>query len=203
MSPDSPVVGGPASGTRGEYGELLPVRPATAAPPVLCLRGHYLALFGMIKSHSPRYRLHTTLCETCRKQEAPVPGERRLAEWAHLDVRVQHLPGAAPPDGLVLVGVPPAAGSATGKIELRLDGLTTGTASLTSCSSCRTATLDYVHVVAGHRRLGYGRTLVSATLFRAPGYTWTAPVPDGPVARAFRARIALPRTGPLCVHRGK
>ncbi|WP_326948450.1 GNAT family N-acetyltransferase [Amycolatopsis sp. NBC_01307] len=197
------TVGGPASGTRGEYGELLPVRPATAAPPVVCLRGHYLALFGMIKSHSPRYRLHTTLCETCRKQEAPDPGERRLAEWAHLDVKVQHAPGAAPQDGLVLVAVPPAAGSATGKIELRLDGRATGTASLTSCSPCRTATLDDVHVEAAHRRLGYGRTLVSATLFRAPGYTWTAPVPDGPVARAFRARIALPRTGPLCVHRGK
>ena len=53
------------------------------------------------------------------------------------------------------------------------------------CVSCRTATLDYVQVAAGFRRFGFGRTLVAAAVARAPSYRWTAPLPDGPVAKSF------------------
>ena len=70
------------------------------------------------------------------------------------------------------------------------------------CGRCRTATLDYVHVVAAYRRLGFGRTLVAAAVARAPSYRWTAPLPDGPVAQSFRARIAMRRAGPPCAHAG-
>ncbi|WP_410575579.1 GNAT family N-acetyltransferase [Amycolatopsis sp. cmx-4-61] len=70
------------------------------------------------------------------------------------------------------------------------------------CASCRTATLDYVHVAAEYRRLGFGRTLVAAAVARAPSFRWTAPLPDGPVAQSFRARIAMRRNGPPCSHRG-
>ncbi|WP_103349716.1 hypothetical protein [Amycolatopsis sp. CA-128772] len=56
-----PLVGGPRSGDRGEFGDLLPVRRARSSP-VLCLRSHYLTHYGMIQMYSHRYRLHTTLC---------------------------------------------------------------------------------------------------------------------------------------------
>nr|WP_285484349.1 GNAT family N-acetyltransferase [Amycolatopsis sp. NBRC 101858] len=70
------------------------------------------------------------------------------------------------------------------------------------CGRCRTATLAYVHVAAEYRRLGFGRTLVAAAVARAPSYRWTAPLPDGPVAQSFRARIAMRRAGLSCVHAG-
>jgi len=70
------------------------------------------------------------------------------------------------------------------------------------CASCRTATLDYVPVAAEYRRLGYGRTLVAAAVARALSYWWTAPLPAGPVAQSFRARIAMRRADPRCVHAG-
>ncbi|MEU4523447.1 GNAT family N-acetyltransferase [Amycolatopsis sp. NPDC024027] len=127
---------------------------------------------------------------------------RRLAEWAHLDVTVQHAPGTAPGDGLVLVARPPAAGSLAGRIELHLDGTEVGAVTASLCASCRTGTLDYVHVAAGYRRLGFGRTLVAAAVARAPSYRWTAPLPDGPVAQSFRARIAMRRAAQRCVHVG-
>lgn len=143
------------------------------------------------------------LCETCRRIEGLDPNERRLAEWAHLDVTVQYPPETAPQQGLVLVAHPPAAGSLTGRIELTLDGTVVGTLTLTCCPACRVATLDYVHVVAGYRRLGYGRTLVAAAHARTTGYRRTAPLPDGPVAQAFRARISYPRPGPPCIHQSR
>jgi GNAT superfamily N-acetyltransferase len=134
-----------------------------------------------------------------RKAASPRPG---LAEWAHLDVTVQHAPAAAPGDGLVLVAYPPAAGTLAGRIELHLDGTEVGAVTASLCASCRTATLDYVHVAAEYRRLGYGRTLVAAVVARAPSYRWTAPLPAGPVAQSFRARIAMHRAGQRCVHAG-
>lgn len=60
----------------------------------------------------------------------------RLAEWAHLDVTVQHTPGAAPGNGLVLVAHPPAAGTLAGRIELHLDGTEVGAATASPCGSC-------------------------------------------------------------------
>ena len=194
------AVGGPRSGARGEYGDLIPIRPARGQP-VLCLRNHYLGLYGMTRTFSHRYQLHATLCEICSLIEARDPGKRRLAEWAHLDVTAQHLPAAAAQQGLVLVANPPTAGTLTGQIELRVDGEVVGTVSLTCCPACRTATLDYVHVTAERRRLGYGRALVAAARTRAPTYTWTAPLPDGGISQAFRARISCPRATPPCVHR--
>jgi len=191
------------SGARGEFGGLIPIRPATSEL-VVCLRGHRLDLdlYDKLKPYSHRYRLHGTLCEVCRAQEGCEPAARRLAEWAHLDVMVQHAPGAAPVDGLVLVAYPPAGGTLAGRIELHLDGAEVGVVTASPCASCRTATLDYVHVAAGCRRLGFGRTLVAAAVARAPSYRWTAPLPDGPVAKSFRARIAMRRNGPPCGHRG-
>jgi GNAT superfamily N-acetyltransferase len=193
-------IGGVRSGSRGEYGDLIPVRPA-AGRADRCLRGHWLDLYGRLASYSQRYRLHATFCETCHAQEACDPGARRLAEWAHLDVAIQHAPDAAPGAGLVLVARPPATEAPTGRIELRLDGTTVGAASIALCIPCRTAMLDYVHVDAAHRGLGYGRTLVAAARARAASYRWTAPLPAGPAAQGFRARIAMPRAAPLCVHR--
>ncbi len=197
---EQPAFGGPRSGARGEYGDLLPIRAAVGVP-VQCLRNEYLGLYGLTQTYSHRYRLHGTLCETCHLTEARDPQERRLAEWAHLDVTAQHLPAAAPQQGLVLVTHPPAPGALTGQIELRLDNAPVGAATVTCCPACRTAALDYVQVTATHRRLGYGRTLVAAARARAPEYTWTAPLPDGGVAQAFRARLAYPRAAAPCVHR--
>ncbi|MFI5593600.1 GNAT family N-acetyltransferase [Amycolatopsis sp. NPDC051758] len=141
------------------------------------------------------------LCETCRRIEALDLAERRLAEWAHLDITTQHPPDTTPQQGLVLVAHPPPAGTLTGRIELVLDGTAVATLTLTCCTACRIATLDYVHVAAGYRRLGYGRTLVAAAHARTTGYRRTAPLPDGAVAQAFRARISYPSPGQLCLHR--
>ncbi|UOX88377.1 GNAT family N-acetyltransferase [Amycolatopsis sp. FBCC-B4732] len=96
----------------------------------------------------------------------------------------------------------PVAGSLGGRVELRLDGCEVATAAVSICVSFRTATLYYVHVAAEHRRLGYGRTLVAAAVARAPTYRWTAPLPSGPAAQSFRARIAMRRTGAPRVHTG-
>jgi GNAT superfamily N-acetyltransferase len=189
------------SGARGEFGALIPVRPATGTPAV-CLRGHRLDLdlYDKLAPYSHRYRLHGTLCEVCRAQEGCEPASRHLAEWAHLDVTTQRTPGTAPSDGLVLVAHPPTAGSLAGRIELHLDGTEVGAVTASLCASCRTATLDYVQVAADYRRLGFGRTLVAAAVARASSYRWTAPLPDGPVAQSFRARIAMRRAGTPCVH---
>ena len=166
-----------------------------------CLRNEYLAIYGLTQTYSHRYRLHSTLCETCRLTEARDPRTRRLAEWAHLDVTAQYPSATAPQQGLVLVAHSPTTGTLTGKIELHLDSAVVGTVTLTCCPACQTATLDYVHVAATHRNLGYGRTLVAAARARAPGCAWTAPLPEGGVAQAFRARIPYPRATAPCVHR--
>jgi GNAT superfamily N-acetyltransferase len=89
----------------------------------------------------------------------------------------------------------------TGRIKLQLDGAVAGTATFTCCPACRTATLGYVHVVARYRRLGYGRTLAAAARERVPDYRWSAPLPDGVVAQAFRSRIPYLPGEPPCVHR--
>ncbi|MET8848649.1 GNAT family N-acetyltransferase [Amycolatopsis sp. NPDC004625] len=138
----------------------------------------------------------------CRGPEACEPDARRLAEWALLDVTVQHAPDAAPTGGLVLVAHPPAAGRLAGRVELRLEGVEVGSVTASPCGRCRIATLDYVHVAAEYRCRGFGRTLVAAVVARAPSYRWTAPLPDGPVAQSFRARIAMRRTGPPCAQVG-
>ncbi|WP_086674855.1 GNAT family N-acetyltransferase [Amycolatopsis pretoriensis] len=190
------------SGARNEFGELLPVRPATGRP-AACLRGHRLDLdlYEKLASYSHRYRLHATLCEVCRALEGCDPSERRLAEWAHLDVASQQTSDAAVGEGLALLVRPPAAGTLAGRIDLHLDGAQVATATLSICVLCRTATLDYVHVVADYRRLGFGRTLVAAAIARAPSYRWTVPLPTGPVAQSFRARIAMRRADRPCSHR--
>ncbi|MGW4526944.1 GNAT family N-acetyltransferase [Amycolatopsis sp. NPDC004378] len=169
-----------------------------------CLRGHWLNLdlYGKLAPFSHRYGLHGWLCEVCRGQEACDPGARRLAVRALLDVTVQHAPDAAPGSGLVLVAWPPVAGTLADRLELRLDGVEVGSVTASACRGCRTATLDYVHVAAEYRLLGFGRTLVAAAVARTPSYRWTAPLPDGPVARSFRARIAMRRAGPPCVPGG-
>jgi GNAT superfamily N-acetyltransferase len=192
---------GARSGARGEFGALIPVRPATGTPAV-CLRGHRLDLdlYDKLAPYSHRYRLHGTLCEVCRAQEGYEPASRHLAEWALLDVTTQRTPGTARSDGLVLVAHPPTAGSLAGRIELHLDGTEVGAVTVSLCAICRTATLDYVQVAADYRRLGFGRTLVAAAVTRAPSYRWTAPLPSGPVAQSFRARIAMRRAGAPCVH---
>lgn len=114
---------------------------------------------------------------------------------------IQHPPDTAPQQGLALVAHPPITGTLTGRIELLLDGTLVGAVTLTCCPLCRSATLDYVHVTAKHRRLGYGRTLVAAARARTPDYRWSAPLPTGPIAQAFRARIPYPPTNPPCIHR--
>lgn len=100
----------------------------------------------------------------------------------------------------MLVAHPPRGGALTGRIELVLDGTAIATLTLTCCLDCRVASLDYIHVVAGYRRLGYGRTLVAAAHARTTGYRRTAPLPDGPAAQAFRARISYPHPEASCVH---
>ncbi|HWD05333.1 MAG TPA: hypothetical protein VG674_23075, partial [Amycolatopsis sp.] len=150
------------SGERGEFGGLIPVRPA-AGTLVVCLRGHRLDLdlYDKLRPYSHRYRLHGTLCEVCRAQEGCDPAARRLAEWADLDVTTQYPPDAVPDSGLVLVVHPPAERSSAGRIELCLDGAQVGMVTLSMCAPCRIASLDYVHITAGYRRLGYGRTVPS------------------------------------------
>jgi GNAT superfamily N-acetyltransferase len=140
------------------------------------------------------------LCEICRRVEACDPHGRHLSEWAHLDVAIQHQPAAAPQQGLVLVTDLPTSGTLPERTELQLDGGVVGTVTFTCCPACRTATLGYVYVVAGYRRLGYGRTLVAATRERLPEYLWTAPLPDRVIAQAFRSRVPYPPARPPCVH---
>lgn len=191
------------SGARNEFGgELLPLRPSTGQP-ATCLRGHWLNLdlYDKLAPYSHRYRLHATLCEVCRSDEACNPSKRRLAEWAHLDVTSPRAFDPTFGDGLLLIVRAPPPGTLAGQIDLHLAGTKVAAATLSICVPCRAATLDYVHVVADHRRLGYGRTLVAAAVARAPGYRWTAPLPDGPVAQSFRARIAMRRTDAPCRHR--
>ncbi|MFI5590131.1 GNAT family N-acetyltransferase [Amycolatopsis sp. NPDC051758] len=168
------------------------------------MRGHWLNLdlYDKLAPYSHRYRLHATLCEVCRSMEACDPSKRRLAEWAHFDVTSPRAFDPAFGDGLLLVVREPPPGTLAGQIDLHLDRAQVATATLSICVPCRTATLDYVHVVAGYRLLGYGRTLVAAAVARAPAYRWTAPLPDGPVAQSFRARIAMRRAEPPCTHRG-
>jgi hypothetical protein len=78
-----------------------------------------VAVFRGRPPASPVMTSSAQLCETCRLVEARDPGNRRLAEWAHLDVTAQHPPAAAPQQGLVLVARPPMAGTLTGQIKLR------------------------------------------------------------------------------------
>jgi hypothetical protein len=68
------------------------------------LRGHRLELdlYDKLAPYSHRYRLHATLCEVCRALEGCDPAERRLAEWAHLDVTRPHVLEAAVGEGLPL-----------------------------------------------------------------------------------------------------
>lgn len=55
------------------------------------------------------------------------------------------------------------------------------------------AVLERIRVDDRHRRLGYGRVLVTAALTLAPDYAWsTARVPDDPVVRAFWASVSWP-----------
>ncbi|WP_410645375.1 hypothetical protein [Amycolatopsis sp. lyj-346] len=63
------VCGAVRSGARGEFGGLIPVRPATSRL-VVCLRGHRLDLdlFDKFKPYSHRYRRHGSLCEVCSAQ---------------------------------------------------------------------------------------------------------------------------------------
>ncbi|MEU8632746.1 GNAT family N-acetyltransferase [Amycolatopsis sp. NPDC048633] len=192
------------SGVRRELGELLPVRPSTGKSAV-CLRGHRLDLdlYDKLAPYSHRYRLHATPCEVCRAVEACDPSERRLSEWAHLDITSPRAFDPAFDEGLLLIVRAPPPGTLAGQIDLHLDGTQVATATLSICVPCRAATLDYVNVVASYRRLGYGRTLVTAAAARAPGYQWTAPLPDGPVARSFRARVAMRRAGAPCIQRGE
>lgn len=184
------------SGARGEFSGLTPARLATGEL-VVCVRGHRLDLdlYGKLKPYSHRYRLHGTLCEVCRAQEGCEPSASRLTEWAHLDVTVQHAPGTVPSNGLAPVAYPPTAGTLAGRIELHLDGTEGSAVTASPCASCRTATLDYVHVAADYRRLGFGLTLVVAAVARARSYKWTAPLPDGPVAQSFLA--GSPCAGPV------
>src|SRR4051812_38227613 len=106
---------------------------------------HTLAL---IDQDHPVMTGNAQLCETCRLIEAREPHQRRLAEWAHLDITTQHPPDTAPEHGLVLATHPPTAGALTGRIELRLDNSPVATVTITYCPACRTAILDYIHVAA-------------------------------------------------------
>ncbi|WP_146073685.1 hypothetical protein [Amycolatopsis sp. CA-126428] len=83
-------------------------------------------------------------CETCRRVEAFNPAERRLAEWAHLDVTTHYPPNTAPQQGLVLVTRPHSTGDLIGRIELHLDGTVVETLTLDCCPARRrTPTSDW------------------------------------------------------------
>lgn len=128
------------------------------------------------------------------------PWRARLSEWAHLDITVRQPPTAAHRRGSSLLADLPASAAGTARIELQLDAAVVGTATVLCCPACRSATLGYVHVVAGYRRLGYRRMLVTSTRACLPEYRWTPPLPDGVVAQAFRSRIPYPPAGLPCVH---
>ncbi len=53
------------SGTRGEFGDLVPIRPGVGKRAV-CLLGHRLDLYDNLVPYIHRYELHGTLCEVCR-----------------------------------------------------------------------------------------------------------------------------------------
>ncbi|MEV6639378.1 GNAT family N-acetyltransferase [Amycolatopsis sp. NPDC051371] len=191
------------SDARREFGELIPVRPATGRPTV-CLRGHRLDfdLYGKLAPYSHRYRLHATLCEVCRAWRAATRPSGVWPNGLTSTSRASALPTRRPAKDSSSSPVHRRTGPWRARSLSTSMGSQVATATLSICVPCWMATLDYVHVAAGHRRLGYGRTLVAAALARAPAYRWTAPLPTGPVAQSFRARIAMRRTGPPCAHRG-
>jgi len=142
-------VGGVPSGSRSEYGSIIPLRPRPATPPTRCLRGHRLDLGGMTATYHHRYRLHGILCEICRLVEQCNPPSQALAEWAYIDISVRHSADSGPAYGLVLVAEPPPRPGGTGHLHLRLDGATTATIDLALCGSCHRGTVHSVHVENG------------------------------------------------------
>ncbi len=107
------------------------------------------------------------MCEVRRAAEACDPAERRLAEWAHLDVTSPRAFDPTFGDGLLLIVRAPPPRTLTCQIALHFDRTLVATVTLSICIPCGATTRDYVHVAAGYRLLGYGRTLVAAALARA------------------------------------
>ncbi|WP_396126759.1 GNAT family N-acetyltransferase [Amycolatopsis sp. FBCC-B4732] len=170
------------SGVHGEFGGLIPVRPATGALVVCCAATGSTWTFTTSSSPTAAATACTPLFEVAALRKAA-----SLWSGASPNARTSTSPSStAPSDGLALVAYPPAAGTLAGRIGLQLDGAEVGTVTASPCAGCRTATLDYVHVAADYRRLGFGRTLVAAAVARAPSYKWTTSLPDRPVAQSFR-----------------
>jgi hypothetical protein len=188
-------VGGVPSGSRSEYGDIIPIRPRPATPPTRCLRGHRLDLGGMTATYHHLYRLHGILCEICRIVEHHDPPARALAEWAYVDVSIRRSATCAPAYGLVLVAEPPARPPGTGHLHLRFDSATAATINLALCGSCRRGIVHSVHVENRYRRLGYGRTLIAAGLALQPAYTWsTESEPEAVASQAFWTTTSLRRS---------
>jgi GNAT superfamily N-acetyltransferase len=196
-------VGGVPSGSRSEYGDIIPIRPRPTTPPTRCLRGHRLDLGGMTITYHHLYRLHGILCEICRIVEHHDPPAPALAEWSYVDTSVRYSAAAAPDFGLVLVVDPPSSPGGTGYVHFRLDGSVIATIDVVLCGSCRRGTVQSVRVEQRYRRLGYARTLVAAALTLQPRYTWVAKSDSGTVAsKAFWTTTGLPKLRPedRCPH---
>jgi hypothetical protein len=188
-------VGGVPSGSRSEYGGVIPLRPRPAVPPTHCLQGHQLDLGGMTATYHHLYRLDGILCEVCRIVELDDPPQQCRAEWAYIDTSVRYDAATAPAFGLVLLVEPPPRRGGKGHLRLRLDGATVATIDLALCGSCRRGTIHAAHVDKWYRRLGYGRTLVAAALTLQPTFTWTTEShPDTVGSRAFWATTGLPKS---------
>jgi GNAT superfamily N-acetyltransferase len=184
-------VGGVPSGSRSEYGDLIPIRLRPATPPTRCLRGHRLDLGGMTVT--------STACTAFSARSAASsnhdPPPRALAEWAYTEVSVRKSAGDALAFGLALVVEPPPRRGGAGCLQLRLDGITTARIDVTLCGSCRRGAAHTVYVEERYRRLGYARTLVAAALALQPTYAWTTESnPHSVASRAFWTTTGLPRS---------
>lgn len=180
---------GGRSGSQGEFGHAVPVRPAPRprpARPDRCLRGHSLAIAGCSIGWSHFYRAETVACALCLEE-----GSDR-ATWCLVDPGENSGPQ---PFGLSLVVLPPAVRGGVGRIEIRLDNDPIGDIDFAACGPCRRAVLEQVRVDDAYRRLGFGRVLVAAALTRAPAdlYTWSTTAMERTLAaRAFWASTEFP-----------
>jgi GNAT superfamily N-acetyltransferase len=188
-------VGGVPSGSRSEYGDIIPIRPRPAAPPSKCLRGHRLDLGGMTATYHHLYRLHGVLCEVCRIVEQHHPPSRPLAEWAYIDTSVRYSQANAPAYGLVLVTKPPPHAGGAGNLHRRLDDTTVATVDVALRGPCHRGTVHSLHVEKRYRRLGYARTLATAAVTLQPTYIWTTEAnPSTLAGRAFWTTTGLRRS---------
>lgn len=172
----------------GEYGAVVPVRPA-ADPDALvshCLRGHDLRIGGVTRSTHVLYNARLLRCLLCLKI-----GDER-ASWCLVNPAAQV---DAPSLGLTLVATPPAVRGGIARIALHLNQPSVADLDVAYCGPCERVCLEQIRVDESYRRLGFGRLLLAAALARLSPerFCWsTTAIQDTLPARSFWASVPFP-----------